>query len=134
MRTILLAVLMLAAAPAFAADPAPMTRSGLTPLAEKYALKREALLQDYAAKRRALVASPGYRSSSPAERKSALDELAAEAKARDEDLVSDYDAELRRGRAAADADAAKDRKTRQNYYDEQLIRAAQDAARPKAAR
>ncbi|HXT00275.1 MAG TPA: hypothetical protein VN915_06345 [Elusimicrobiota bacterium] len=134
MRPIILAVLVLVAAPGFAADRAPRTRPGLSPLAEKYAREREALLQDYAAKRRALVSSPGYSSSSPAGRKAALDELSAEEKARDADLVSDYDAELRRGRAAADADAAKDQNVRRSGADEQRIRAAQDAARSQRPR
>lgn len=134
MTSTILAVLLLGA-PAFAAAPAaPATESGLSPLAEKYARKREALLQEYAAKRRALVASPSWKSSPPADQKSALDALAAEAKARDADLIADYDAELRRGRAAADADAVKVRRERQDYLDEQRVRAAQEEARPRPPR
>jgi hypothetical protein len=111
--------------------PAAASASGLSPLAEKYARKREAVLQEFAAKRRALIASPQWKSSSPGERKAALDSLAAEAKARDESLISDYDAELRGGRAAADADAAKVRQDRQTWLDEDRARAAQDALRSK---
>jgi hypothetical protein len=134
MTSILLAVLLSGPAPGFAASAPAATDSGLTPLAEKYARKREALIQEYAAKRRALVASPEWKSSSAADQKAALDKLSAEAKARDENLVEDYDAELRRGRAAADADAAKLQRDRQNYLDEQRARAAQDAARRQAPR
>jgi hypothetical protein len=126
MRALLLAALTLVAVPGFAAEPAEQTQSGLSPLAEKYARKREALFQEYAAKRQALVASPGFKGASPAEQEAALDKLTAEAKAKDKD------AELRGGRAAADADAAKLQRERQNYLDEQRAKAAQDAARPKA--
>jgi len=134
MNSILLAVLMCVSAPVFAGQAAPASESGLSPLAEKYARKREALFQEYAAKRRALLASPSWKSSSPSERQASLDALANEARARDADLIADYDAELRQGRAAADADAAKLHRERQNYLDEQRTRAAQDAARPRPAK
>jgi hypothetical protein len=126
MNSIALSMLMLLTA----APAAPATDTGLSPLAEKYARKREALIQQYAARRRALAASPRFKASTEDERKAALDKLAAEAKAKDEDLIDDYDAELRRGRAAADADAAKLQRERQSYLDEQRTRASQDAARP----
>lgn len=130
MRSILLAFLLLL--PAAASWPA--SESGLSPLAEKYARKREALIQGYAARRRALIASPRFKASSPADQRTALESLAAEAKAADEDLIEDYDAELRRGRSAADADAAKVQRERQNYLDEQRTRAAQDSERARAPR
>jgi hypothetical protein len=135
MTKLTLAVLLLASAPAFAAAPAPTaSASGLSPLAEKYARKREAMIQEYSARRRALLASPRWRASSPAERKAALDALAAEAKEKDDGLVADYDAELRQGRAATDSDAANVQKARQDRLDELRARAAQDAFRARPPR
>lgn len=136
MSTSILAVLILLSARAVLAENAAeakpaATASGLSPLAEKYALKREAVLQEFAAKRRALIESPEWKASDTAHRKAALDALAAEAKARDESLISDYDAELRSGRASADADAASTQQARQRQLDEQRTRAAQDAFRAK---
>jgi len=136
MNSIALSILLLASSASFAADSAapPATESGLSPLAEKYARKREAMIQDYAARRRALVASEKFKESSSAHQQKALEKLAAEAQAADWDLIEDYDAELRQGRAAADADAAKVQRERQNYLDEQRTRAAQDAARSRSPR
>jgi hypothetical protein len=105
--------------------------SGLSPLAEKYAQKREALLKEYAAKRRALFESAEWKTLSTGERKARLEALTDEAKARDDRLIADFDAELRSRRAQEDADAAKAEQDRQRTLDELRTRAAQDAQRAK---
>lgn len=113
------------------AKPAAASVSGLSPLAEKYALKRAAVLKEFAARRRALVESPEWNGLDAAKQKAALDALAAEAKARDDGLTADYDAESRRGRARSGADAARVQQDRLRQLDEQRTRAAQDALRAK---
>jgi hypothetical protein len=113
--------------------PAAASDSGLSPLAEKYALKREALLKEFAAKRRVLIESAGWKTLSPAKQKDELEALAAEAKARDDKLIADYDAELRQTRTRNDADAASAQQERQRQLDELKTRAAQDALRAKKA-
>jgi hypothetical protein len=112
---------------------AAASTSGLSPLARKYALKREALLKEYAAKRRALTESAEWKALSPDKQKAQVDALTAEATARDDRLAAQEDAERRREAARADAEAASAQQQRQRELDQIRIQAAQDAARAKAA-
>ena len=109
--------------------PPASSDSGLRPLDREYALKREALLKEFSAKRRALVESPDWKNLSAEKRRAKLDKLAAEAKSRDAKLTAEYDEESRRQRGRADADAASDRQALQRRADELQRQAAQDARR-----
>jgi hypothetical protein len=86
---------------------AASSASALTPLARKYAVKREAVVKDFSAKRRTLLDSPAWELLSPEKRRAALDALAAEAMARDGKLTAEYDAERRRSRTGEDAFRAR---------------------------
>jgi hypothetical protein len=114
------------------ANPA-LSSSGLSPLARKYAVKREALVREFAAKRRVLVDSPGWRTMSSQKQEAELDALVAGLKARDEKLTAEYDAERRRGKGGEAAAAARDERERQSRLDQLRIDAAQDALRARKA-
>jgi hypothetical protein len=115
------------------ATAAAAADSGLSPLARKYALKREALLKEFAAKRRAMVESTAWKTSSAEKQKAELAALADEAKARDDKLTAQEDDERSRQAARPEADAASAQQERQRELDQLRIQAAQDAARAKAA-
>lgn len=131
---LLIAAALLVGGSAFAdGKAADAAAAGLSPLARKYAVKREALLKEFSAKRRALIGSPGWKSLSPERQKAALDELESKLKARDAKLAAEYDAERRRQSAQKDADEESARQARQRELDEIKAHAAQDALRAKKA-
>jgi hypothetical protein len=129
--TAVLAVEAAGAADAPAVKPPPASASGLSPLARKYAVKREALLKEFAAKRRAMVGAPEWKALPEDRRKARLDALAAEAKKRDERLTAAQDAEERGLKARKDADAAAADQAQRRRMNDIQVQAAQDAARAR---
>jgi hypothetical protein len=115
------------------ATRAPASGADLSPLARKYALKREALLKDFVSRRRALVSSPRWRALSAEKQNVELAGLLAELRTRDKKLTAEYDAEVSGLRGKRSADEAADQLARQRRLDEIRTQAAQDAVRAKQA-
>jgi cytochrome c556 len=75
----------------------------LSPVARKYAIKREAMLKEFSAERRILMETARWKALPPEKRKAALDALTAQAKKRDERLLEREDAEERAAKPKAGA-------------------------------
>ncbi len=113
------------AAQAISADsPPPAASSALSPLAAKYAKKHEALAHHFAAKRKAMIEDPAWKSLSAQQQKAKLDALDADFKARDSKIA---DAEAAARKQGGNVEQAKAQQQQAAQLDQVRTQAVQDA-------